>query len=200
MPESDLSPSTPPSPPPSLTVVLAEVAGGDAEARTRLLNLVYVELKRIAAAKMARKAPDDSLQPTALVHEVYLRLIGRHPDVPAFHDSAHFFAAAATAMRSILVDHARRKQAQKRGGKSAGVTLHPELVGAHEPLERVLQVHEALDLLAVEHARAARVVELLFFAGLSVDEAAGVLGVSDRTVKRDWRFGRAWLLQHFEEH
>jgi len=178
----------------AVTRALAEVRDGSPRADTRLLALVYDELKRLAAAKLGRRAPVHTLEPTALVHEAYLRLLGGGK-APSYRDSAHFFTAAAAAMRSILVDHARRKGAGKRGGGALRVTLHPGLVGADAPEERILQVHEALERLATEHARAAQVVELLFFAGLSAEEAAQVLGVSDRTVKRDWRFGRAWLLR-----
>ncbi len=184
--------------PPDVTRVLAEVSAGVPQADTRLLELVYGELKRIAAAKMASQEPAHTLQPTALVHEAYLRLLGHAASAPAFRDSAHFFSAAAAAMRSILVDHARRKKAEKRGGGAARVTLHTDLAGTGDPLERVLLVHDLVDGFAAEHARAAKVVELLFFAGLSIEETASVLGVSDRTVKRDWRFARAYLLRAME--
>ena len=176
-----------------VTRVLDEVARGTPEADTHLLRLVYGELKRIAVAKMAGQSSDHTLQPTALVHEAYLRLLGRGAGDADYADRAHFFTAAAAAMRSILVDHARRKAAAKRAALGPRVTLHPELVGDEDPLERVLQVHEALERMAHDHPRTARVVELLFFAGLTAEEAASALGVSDRTVKRDWRFGRAWL-------
>ena len=178
-----------------VTRVLAQVSEGVPEADVRLLQVVYGELKRIAASKMAAQEPGHTLQPTALVHEAYLRLLGGAADSRAFRDSAHFFTAAAAAMRSILVDHARRKNALKRGGDLAAVAMHPDLVGTEDPFERILMVNEVLDGLARDHPRAAKAVELLFFAGLSVEEAAGVLDVSDRTVKRDWRFGRAWLLR-----
>ena len=185
--------------PQELTRLLADVAKGVAEAEPRLLRHVYGELKRMAAAKMADQGEAHTLQPTALVHEAYLRLLGSPARSASYRDRSHFFAAAAAAMRSILVDHARRKTADKRGGAARAVTLHPELVGNADSLERVLQVHEVLDPLSEEHPRPARVVELLFFAGLSVEEAAGVLAVSDRTVKRDWRFARAWLLKKIGE-
>jgi RNA polymerase sigma factor (TIGR02999 family) len=181
--------------PGDVTRVLADVSRGVPQAQTRLLAVIYGELKRIAGTKLAGQGRAHTLQPTALVHEAYLRLLGSPADPRAYRDRAHFFNAAAAAMRSILVDHSRRKRAEKRGGVVERLTLHPELAGDREPFERILQVHDALDRLAASHARAARVVELLFFAGLSVEEAAGVLAVSDRTVKRDWRFGRAWLLR-----
>ncbi len=184
-----------------VTHALAEVSAGVPQADTRLLELVYGELKRLAAAKMAAQEARHTLQPTALVHEAYLRLLGGKVDASAFRGSAHFFSAAAAAMRSILVDHVRRKRAQKRGSGAVQVTLHPdvaELAAGGEPLGHVLAVHEALGSLAREHPRPAKVVELLFFAGLTAEEAAGVLGVSDRTVKRDWRFARAWLRRAME--
>ena len=193
----DASDSEPPRE--EVTRALAQVSEGAPEADARLLQLVYAELKRMAAARMAGERPEHTLQPTALVHEAYVRLLGDTAGVRAFHDSAHFFGAASAAMRSILVDHARRKKALKRGDGGVAVTLHPDLMGAGDPLDRILQVHDALDRLGAEHPRTAKVVELLFFSGLTADEAAGVLGVSDRTVKRDWRFGRAWLLRHMEE-
>lgn len=184
------------SPTQNVTRILAEVSQGIPEADTRLLRLVYGELKRIAGAKMSAEKPGHTLQPTALVHEAYMRLLGRAPD---FRDSAHFFTAAAAAMRSILVDHARRRKAVKRGGGAERITLDPDLVGDTNPLERILEVHEVLDRLAVEHPRSAKVIELLFFAGLTAEEAASVLSVSARTIKRDWRFGRAWLLREMGE-
>ncbi len=178
-----------------VTRILGEVAAGDPDADRRLLELVYDELKRIARAKMAGQHPGHTLQPTALVNEAYLKLLGGSPKAASFHDSSHFFTAAAAAMRSVLVDHARRKGAEKRGGGAARITLHPDLQGESDPLERVLQVHDVLDGLAEAHPRPARVVELLFFGGLTAEEAASVLSVSDRTIKRDWSFGRAWLLR-----
>jgi RNA polymerase sigma factor (TIGR02999 family) len=183
-----------------VTRALAEVSGGVPDADARLLELVYGELHRLASAKMGAQQRDHTLQPTALVHEAYLRLLGGPGGAPDFRSRAHFFTAAAAAMRSILVDHARRRHAQKRGGGAAAhVTLHPDLVGERDPFERVLQVHDLLDRLAASHPRPARVVELLFFAGLGVEAAAAVLDVSDRTVKRDWRFARAWLLRAMPE-
>jgi RNA polymerase sigma factor (TIGR02999 family) len=178
-----------------VTRALAAMSQGVPRADTQLFELVYAELKRIAASKMAGQTPGHTLQPTALVNEAYLRLLGRAADPPAFTGSAHFFTAAAAAMRSILVDHARRQRALKRGSPETRITLHEDLVGAVDPLGRILEVHEVLERFSADHPRASRVVELLFFAGLSVEEAAAVLGVSDRTVKRDWRFARASLLR-----
>lgn len=182
-----------------VTRALAAVSSGAPDADTRLLKLVYAELRRLAAAKMAAQGPGHTLQATALVHEVYLRLLGKAAGRRAFRDRSHFFTASAAAMRSILVDHARRKKAEKRGGGGAKVTLHPDLVAAQDPLECVLHVDGVLDRFSRAHPRAAQVVELLFFAGLSTGEAAAVLDVSARTVKRDWRFARAWLLEAMPE-
>lgn len=193
----DSQPATPV--PSDVTRILTQVSDGDPRADERLLEVVYGELKRIAAAKMSAQYPDHTLQPTALVHEAYLRLLGGRAAAPAFRDSSHFFTTAAVAMRSILVDHARRKKALKRGGAAERITLHPDLVGAGDPFERVLQVHEALERLALEHPRTAEIVELLFFAGLTSREAASVLDISYRTVEREWRYARAWLLEEMEE-
>jgi len=181
----------------AVTRALEEVEKGVPLADKRLLELVHGELKRIAAAKMRGQSPAHTLEATALVNEAYLRLLGSKRS-PHYHDSAHFFTAAAAAMRSILVDHARRKRAAKRGEGAIRVTLHPDLAAEELTEEHVLQVHEALTALATDHERPARVVELLFFAGLSVDEAANALGISDRTVKRDWSFARAWLQRSIE--
>jgi RNA polymerase sigma factor (TIGR02999 family) len=188
-------PEDPPERPSEVTRALAAVAEGEPDADRRLLELVYGELKRLAALRMAAQAPGHTLQPTALVHEACLRLLGRPPGDWEYRGSAHFFSAAAAAMRSILVDHARRRRAEKRGGGAERITLHPDLAGRGDPLERVLDVHAALDELAREHPRPARVVELVFFGGLAAEEAAFALGVSERTVKRDWRFARARLLR-----
>jgi RNA polymerase sigma factor (TIGR02999 family) len=193
--------ANPSSPSPNeVTRILSQVSRGVDQADRRLLEIVYSELKRIAAAKMAAQEPDHTLQPTALVHEAYLRLLGSsRTGSNAYRDSGHFFAAAAAAMRSILVDHARRKGALKRGPERARVTLHPDLMGQDDSLDRILQVHEALEALAADHPRSASIVELLFFGGLSAAEAASLLGLSSRTVEREWRFARAWLVREMEK-
>lgn len=182
-----------------VTQILGQVAEGVPQADARLLQVVYEELKRLAAAKMRQQSPSHSLQPTALVHEAYVRLFGNQAAAPVFRDRAHFFAAATAAMRTILVDHARRKHAVKRGGRQSLMALPAELAQRAEPITDILWVHELLERLSQEHARVARTVEILVFGGLSVPEAAAVLGISDRTVKRDWRFGRAWLLNAMQE-
>ncbi len=191
--------------PAAVTEALEQVAAGDGAAGKRLLALVYGELKRLAASKLAGQARGHTLQPTALVHEAWMRLLGGPAGQAAYRDRGHFFSAAGSAMRSILVDHARRKHADKRGGGARrvgaelpgsgldGLSVQGEGGIALDAPERVLAVHEALERLVADFPRAAQVVELLFFAGLTAEEAAAVLDVSERTVKRDWRFARAWL-------
>jgi RNA polymerase sigma factor (TIGR02999 family) len=164
---------------------------GDPNAASQLLPLVYAELRQLAAHKLAHEKPGQSLQPTALVHEAYLRLVGDQNPPRPFKDRGHFFAAAATAMRRILIDHARRKGAQKRG---AGRQRQPvETVAAPEPDNDLLALHEALDKLAAQDPLKARLVELRYFAGLTGDQAAEVLGISPTTADRHWAYARAWL-------
>ncbi len=180
-----------------VTRALGEVAGGAPDAENRLFRLVYDELKRLAARAMKGQHPGHTLQPTALVHEAYLRLLGgKRSD---WSDSSHFFSTAAKAMRSILVDHVRKQRAEKRGAGALKLTLSENLVGSAGLSDRILQVHEALDLLSKQDARKEQVVEMLFFGGLSVEQTARVLGISSRTVKRDWRYSRAWLFSVIRE-
>ena len=164
---------------------------GEPRAAEELLSLVYGELRRIAAHKMANEAAGHTLQPTALVHEAWLRLV--RAEDQSWENRAHFFGAAAEAMRRVLIDHARRKQAARHGGDWERIELDAinEPATATEPM--LLRVNEAVDKLAQEDSRAAELVKLRFFAGLSVEEAALALGVTDRTARRDWRFARAWL-------
>jgi RNA polymerase sigma factor (TIGR02999 family) len=171
---------------------LNAAAQGEAPAADALLSLVYEELRKLAASRMAHEAAGHTLQPTALVHEAWLRLM-RSED-QRFENRAHFFAAAAEAMRRILIDHARRKSARKHGGSLERVDLEQIDVPARAEDDTLLRVNESLDALAREDAQAAEIVKLRFFGGLSVEEAAGVLGVTDRTARRYWRFARAWLL------
>jgi len=185
-----------PDPPPareSVTRALAELSSGRPDAERELLGLVYDELRRLAGARMRNQDEGHTLQPTALVHEAYLRLLGKPDATPSFPDRRHFYSCAAAAMRSILVDHARRAAADKRGGGQRRVTWNPDLA-AGELEDDVLLVNDALALFATQYPRQAQVIELLFFAGLSVPEAAAMLDVSERTVKRDWRFGKSWML------
>ena len=173
-------------------LVLHATAPGEAPPADALLSLVYEELRKLAANRMANEAAGHTLQPTALVHEAWLRLV--RGDDKRFENRAHFFAAAAEAMRRILIDHARRKSARKHGGSLERVDLEQIDVPARAEDDTLLRVNESLDALAREDAKAAELVKLRFFGGLSVEEAAGVLGVTDRTARRYWRFARAWLL------
>mgnify|MGYP002084031339 FL=1 len=172
-----------------VTRLLADLVGGDQAAFDRLLPIVYAELKAVAARQLNRERPDHTLDPTSLVHEVYLRLSGQRE--PRYHDRAHFFGVAARAMRRILVDHARARLRQKRdGGIQAELTTG---VASVDPASDVLAIDDALERLALIDARQARVVELRYFAGLSLDETATALGISPATVKRDWVLARGWL-------
>ncbi len=174
------------------TVILQRLEQGDPRAAHELLPLVYEELRKLAAQKLAREAPGQTLQATALVHEAWLRLGGDNQ--PAWDNRGHFFAAAAEAMRRIVIDNARRKRRARHGGDLERV----DLAGIQVPApvrdeEELLAVHEALDELAALDSRKAELVKLRFFVGLSFAEAAQVLGVSEVTAKRDWAFARAWL-------
>ena len=159
-------------------------------AADQLLVLVYSELRRVAAAKMAHEAPGQTLQPTALVHEAWMRLGG---DSQRWENRAHFFGAAAEAMRRILIDRARRQRAVRHGGGGEHVDVEEVEIAAPAKDDELLAVHEALEKLAAHDARKAELVKLRYFAGLSIDEAAGVLGISAPTAKRDWAYARAWL-------
>jgi RNA polymerase sigma factor (TIGR02999 family) len=177
--------------------VLGEITAGRAPA-SALLPLVYGELRRLAGAQLARLPPGQTLQATGLVHEAFVKLVGTSD--PGWEGRGHFFGAAAQAMREIIVDHLRRKGAVKRGGGQAREELDadrlalPEGLGAAE----VLAVDAALERLGAEHPRRARVVLLRYFAGLTTEEVAGVLGVTTRTVEREWRFARAFLFDEME--
>jgi RNA polymerase sigma factor (TIGR02999 family) len=173
-----------------VTRVLAAIEQGDPHAAEQLLPVVYDELRRLAAQKLAGEKPGHTLQPTDLVHEAYLRLVGREQP-PAFKDRAHFFAAAATAMRRILIESARRKQTRKRGGGAAREPLDD--LPAPEPDEHLLALDEALEKLAATDPQKARLVELRYFAGLTGEQAAEVLGISPTTADRHWAYARAWL-------
>jgi RNA polymerase sigma factor (TIGR02999 family) len=174
------------------TRLLEAAQAGDRKAAADLLPLVYDELRQLAAARMAAERPDHSLSATALVHEAYLRLVGTC-DVRRWSDRGHFFAAAATAMRRILVDHARRNQRACHGGGCGREALHPDLVAAPEPDAELLVLDTALAKLAEHDPLKARLVELRYFAGLTGDQAAEVLGISPSAADRHWVFARAWL-------
>jgi RNA polymerase sigma factor (TIGR02999 family) len=162
-----------------------------------LLPLVYDELRKLAAQKLAQETPGHTLQPTALVHEVYLRLVADCPE-PTWDNRGHFFAAAAEAMRRILVENARRKGSLKRGGDRVHVSLEENPVAAPEIREDLLALDDALAKLAATDAQAAQLVQLRYFAGLALPEIAQILGISPRTADRLWAFARAWLHQEME--
>ena len=174
----------------SVTRLLEQAQAGDAAALGRLLDVVYAELKHIAAAQMRGERPDHTLQPTALVHEAFIRLVGN--GTPTFADRAHFLNAASRVMRRVLVDHARARKAAKRGN-ALRITLDEALVAAPMPDVDMLVLDDALNRLAAAGPRWAQVVELRFFGGLELAEVAEVVGVSVATIKRDWQFARTWL-------
>ena len=177
-----------------VTQILSAIAQGDPSAASQLLPLVYDQLRGLAAHKLAHEHPGQTLQPTALVHEAYLRLVGAENQPQEWEGRGHFFAAAAEAMRRILVENARRKHRQKRGGGRAAQVLEPDLVAAPEVSEDLLALDEALTRLAHVNPRAARLVHLRYFGGLTIQQAAEVLGISSRTADADWAYARAWLL------
>jgi RNA polymerase sigma factor (TIGR02999 family) len=175
-----------------VTQILLALGHGDAQAAGQLLPLVYDELRQLAAQRLAHEDPGQTLQATALVHDAYIRLVGGGD--PGWEGRAHFFAAAAEAMRRILVDNSRRKAAGKRGGRQGRVTLDKLDVAAPGPDEDLLALDEALARLETREPDKARLVKLRYFAGLSEGEAAQALGISRATAHRHWRYARAWLL------
>jgi RNA polymerase sigma factor (TIGR02999 family) len=175
-----------------VTQILDAVAGGDRQAAAQLLPLVYAELRRLAAGLLADEAPGHTLQPTALVHEAYLRLVGV-TDERRWDSRGHFFAAAAQAMRRILVDSARHKARVKHGGELQRVDLDVQDVPVRPPPEEILALDEALTRLAAEDPDVARLVDLHFFAGLPIEQAAEALGVSRATAYRQWSYAKGWL-------
>jgi RNA polymerase sigma factor (TIGR02999 family) len=183
--------------PGEVTNLLIQLKKGNREAQSRLIPLVYAELRRVAARYMRGEQPGHSLQATALVHEAYLRLAGQQ-DI-SWQNRAHFFGVAANIMRRILVDHARAKQARKRGGSIQKVSFDEAVLVQPEPSRDFLALDEALERLARRDSRQSRIVELRFFGGLSEEEAAEVLGISVRTVKREWAVARAWLYKEISK-
>jgi len=175
-----------------VTRILSAIEDGDPAAAEKLLPLVYDELRKLAAQKLALEKPGQTLQATALVHEAYLRLVDT-TGVRNWNGRTHFFRAAAEVMRCILVDSARRKQSQKRGGAWRQVDLESAALVAADPAEDVVAVNEALDLLVKHDPVKAELVKLRYFAGLSVEEAAEVLGISRATADRYWRYAKTWL-------
>jgi len=176
---------------PEITRILGRVTRGEEDAANQLANAVYEELRNLARLEMRGQRSDHTLQPTALVNEAYLRLL--HGDDSSFENRAHFFSAAASAIRRVLVDHARKRACQKRGGGYRRVNLDPLPPRADIKDERLILLDEALKKLAIVDPTKARLVELRFLAGLTESEAAQTLGVSRSTVARDWRLLRAWL-------
>jgi RNA polymerase sigma factor (TIGR02999 family) len=181
-----------------VTLVLHAIQSGDPEAPAQLLPLVYEELRRLARRRLAHEAPGQTLQPTALVHEVYLRLIGDKKDV-SWDSRGRFFSAAAQAMRRILIENARRKHRFKRCVNLTRRSLEEAELLAPQPREDVLALDEALTELAATDRAAAELVQLRYFGGLSSSEAAQVLGVSKRTAERLWTFARAWLRDRVQD-
>jgi RNA polymerase sigma factor (TIGR02999 family) len=179
-----------------LTVLLQAVQDGDGEAKARLLPLLYDELRKLARARMATLPPGQTLQPTALVHEAYLRLLGKK-DLH-LESRKHFFFAAARAMRDILVEQARSKLGPRRGGRNQRVELNAAVAASEPPPEEVLALNEALLELEKEDPFKAQLVNLRYFSGMSMEEAAQVLGVSERTLHRHWQFIKAWLKSRLE--
>jgi RNA polymerase sigma factor (TIGR02999 family) len=178
---------------PDVTALLLQWREGDSAALDALIPIVYADLRRIARARLRREPHGHPLQTTALVHEVYLRLVD--VDGSTFENRAHFFALAARLMRQILVDHARRQRSAKRGGGDMMVTCADVLPAVSPNLVDVIALDAALDGLARVEERLSRVVELKFFAGLTIDETAVALDVSPATIERDWAFAKAWLYQ-----
>ena len=182
--------------PTDVTALLLAWSAGDADARSRLIDAVYDELRRVARGHLRRERPDHSLAPTALVHEAYLKLIDQRR--VRWQNRAHFFAIAAHVMRRILVDHARHRAAAKRGGSL--MSLHED-DALSPPLDvDILALDRALEKLATVDVRQSRLVELRFFAGLTVDETAAAIEVAPITVKRDWALARAWLFRELQSY
>jgi RNA polymerase sigma-70 factor, ECF subfamily len=182
------------SQPGDITRLLQSLSADDPEAHSRLAVLVYDELRRIARARMRAEAPGHTLQPTALVNEAYMALLGQKKK--AWQNRSHFYAVAAQMMRRILIDHARAAKAAKRGGSDPAVPLAADLAIHVRDIEEALAVDEALERMEKVDARAARLVELRYFVGLTEQEAAEVLGVSERTMKRDWKWAKEFLRNH----
>ncbi len=178
-----------------VTRILSQIESGDPAAAEQLLPLVYEELRKLAAAKLAHEQPGQTLQATALVHEAYLKLVGSplQDSVPQWNSRGHFFAAAGEAMRRILIMSARRRCAEKRGGGLQRIELDPALLPAADRDERLLALDEALTRLEQQHPEQARLVKLRFFAGLTIAEAAAAMGISDTTADRHWSYARAWI-------
>jgi RNA polymerase sigma-70 factor (ECF subfamily) len=175
-----------------ITQLLFLMRKGDREAESRLIPLVYDQLRHLASRLLRAERPDHTLETAALVHEAFLRMVGAHAHID-WQNRGHFFAVAATLMRRILVDHARGAKARKRVGGLRKVSLESAIVYTEDQSEQLLELDEALGRLALLDARQCRIVEMRFFTGLSHEEIGEVLGVAARTVNRDWKMARAWL-------
>jgi len=180
-----------------VTRILSAIDQGDPHATEQLLPLVYDELRRLAAQRLSHEKPGQTLDATGLVHEAYLRLVDGAGS-QRWDGRGHFFAAAAEAMRRILVESARRKKRLKHGGEFQRASADELDVVIEAPVEEILAVDEALDRLAASDGQAAQVVKLHFFAGLTLDETGRLMGISSRTAYRDWAFARAWLAKHLD--
>ena len=179
-----------------VTQILNAIEHGDPKAADDLLPLVYEELRKLAASRMAREAPGHTLQPTALVHEAWMRLVGS--ENPKFDGRAHFFAAAAEAMRRILIDRARRKRTQRRGGGQQRVELEKVDLATQKDDDQLLAVNEALDKLAAQNKVEAELVKLRYFVGMTSAQAAEVLGITEGSAKHYWIHARTWLYQEIK--
>jgi RNA polymerase sigma factor (TIGR02999 family) len=180
-----------------VTRILSAMEQGDPQAADQLLPLVYDELRKLAAQRLAQEKPGQTLQATALVHEAYLRLVDT-PRAQAWHSRRHFFAAAAEALRRILIEQARRKHSAKCGGGRARIDLEEALIVGDEPRHELLDLDELLDQLAAADPQAAELVKLRFFAGLTGDQAAEVLGIASRSADLLWAYARAWLFEKLQ--
>jgi RNA polymerase sigma factor (TIGR02999 family) len=183
-----------------VTRILSQINDGDPKAAEQLLPLVYDELRKLAAVKMAREKPGQTLQATALVHEAYVRLVGEGEHQPSWDSRGHFFAAAAEAMRRILVDRARKKQALRRGGGSQRETLEKVADLSTADADELLDLDEALQRLEQLHPTKAKLVKLRYFAGLTIPEAAEAMQLSITTANRYWSYARAWLHEELSGH
>lgn len=181
-----------------VTRILGRIEQGDPQAAEQLLPLVYDELRKLAAAKLSKEKPGQTLQATALVHEAYLRLVNID-QLQQWNSRGHFFAAAAEAMRRILVEAARRKQREKHGGLHQRRELSEQRIGVDLPPDELLALDDNLQKLAVTDRQAAMIVKLHCFAGLTIEQAAELMGISLRTAYRDWAYARAWLFRAIEQ-
>lgn len=182
-----------------VTKILSQIEQGDPEAAEQLLPILYDELRQLAAAKLAHEKPGQTLQATALVHEAYLRLVGSNSSNQAWDSRGHFLTAAATAMRRILIDRARYRQRLKRGGDRNRRELATDHLAAPEPDDKLLALDAALEKLNQQDPEKARLIELRYFAGLTGEETAQILGISPSSVDRHWVFARAWLRREIQE-